>query len=171
MEPTHRTEEGAQNTRAGLWHFGLFTVSGLAEELAQGRERVLLEHFYGYALEMRAIRPADVDTYLRSYARPGRLANSFAYYRNVAADTAAITELARTELPMPALAVGSGLAGGPAPSTASPRRPRRPAAPSSPTAATSSRRSSRGSSWSCYGRSWRRRTRPSTPCGCPDGGP
>ncbi|MET7765351.1 hypothetical protein ABZS71_26255 [Streptomyces sp. NPDC005393] len=33
----------------------------------------------------------------------------------MAADTAAITELARTELPMPALAVGSGLAGGPAP--------------------------------------------------------
>ncbi|MET7901266.1 hypothetical protein ABZS86_07230 [Streptomyces sp. NPDC005355] len=115
MEPTHRTEEGAQNARAGLWHFGLFAVPGLAEEPAQGRERVLLEHFYGYALETGAIRPADVDTYLPSYARPGRLANSFAYYRNVAADTAAITELARTEPPMPALAVGSGLAGGPAP--------------------------------------------------------
>ncbi|MEU2210186.1 alpha/beta fold hydrolase [Streptomyces hygroscopicus] len=101
--------------RAGLWHFGFFAVPGLAEELAEGRERVLLEHFYAHAMESGAIRPADVDVYLRSYARPGRLANGFAYYRNVAADTAAIADLARTPLPMPTLAVGGGLAGGPAP--------------------------------------------------------
>ncbi|MEU4897511.1 alpha/beta fold hydrolase [Streptomyces sp. NPDC044780] len=101
--------------RAGLWHFGFFSAPGLAEELAEGRERILLEHFYGHAMESGAIGPADVDTYLRSYARPGRLAGGFAYYRNVPADTAAIADLARTPLPMPALAVGCGRAGGPAP--------------------------------------------------------
>ncbi|MET7934628.1 alpha/beta fold hydrolase [Streptomyces sp. NPDC005322] len=101
--------------RAGLWHFGLFAIPGLVEGLAEGRERLLLEHFYGHARESGAIRPADVEVYLRAYTRPGRLADSLAYYRDVAADTAAIADLARTGLPMPALAVGCGQAGGPAP--------------------------------------------------------
>lgn len=101
--------------RAGLWHFGFFSVPGLAEELAAGRERILLEHFYAHAMESGAIRPSDVDTYLSSYTRPGRLANGFAYYRDAPADTAALTELARTRLPMPTLAIGCGRAGGAAP--------------------------------------------------------
>jgi pimeloyl-ACP methyl ester carboxylesterase len=100
---------------AGLWHFGFFGVPGLAEELAAGRERVLLEHFYAHALATGAIQSQDVDEYVRTYTLPGRLANCFDYYRNVDADTAALTDLARSSLRMPALAVGCGLAGGPAP--------------------------------------------------------
>ncbi|WP_406301582.1 alpha/beta hydrolase [Streptomyces sp. NBC_00885] len=101
--------------RAGLWHFGFFSVPGLAEGLSQGREQVLLEYFYRHALDAGAVRPDDIAEYLRSYAQPERLANGFAYYRGLDADTAEITALARTKLPMPALAVGCGQAGGPAP--------------------------------------------------------
>ncbi|MEK8174759.1 hypothetical protein NKH77_54040 [Streptomyces sp. M19] len=110
-----------------------------------GRERVLLEHFFHHDTGSdEAITDEDVDEYLRSYGRPDRLANGFAYYRSVEADTEVISRLGGTPLPMPALAVGCGLAGGRRRWRAWRGWRRRCGAKWSPTAATSSPRSVRG---------------------------
>lgn len=101
--------------RAGLWHFSFFQVPSLAEDLAQGRERILLSHFYEHAQATGALTDRDVDEYLRSYARPGALAASLAYYRNHRADTDAFQEHGRDKLTMPVLGVGGDHAGGPVP--------------------------------------------------------
>lgn len=101
--------------RAGLWHFGLFAVPGLTEHLADGRERLLLTHFYEHIHAADAVTETDVDAYLRSYGRPGGLGASLAYYRNYTADTEAFTEYGRRSLAIPVLGVGGDHAGGPIP--------------------------------------------------------
>ncbi|MCP2163964.1 alpha/beta fold hydrolase [Goodfellowiella coeruleoviolacea] len=92
--------------RAGLWHFGFFAVPGLAESLAAGRERVLLEHFYGHTRQPNAITPSDVDEYLRAYQQPRRLAAGFEYYRALPTDAVTFAEWARTPLAAPVLTLG-----------------------------------------------------------------
>ena len=84
-------------------------VPDLPEALTEGRERTYLEWFYrSFAHQADAITPADIDEYLRTYARPGALGASFGYYRSIPDNVAANQALKGSgfQLTMPVLAVG-----------------------------------------------------------------
>ncbi len=91
------------------WHHAFHMVPDLPEALTEGRERTYLEWFYrSFAHQADAITPADIDEYLRTYARPGALGASFGYYRSIPDNVAANQALKGSgfQLTMPVLAVG-----------------------------------------------------------------
>jgi pimeloyl-ACP methyl ester carboxylesterase len=91
------------------WHHAFHMTPELPEALVAGREREYLGWFYReFCWQRGAITPADVDEYLRSYARPGAMRSGFEYYRALPqdkADNQALHE-AGFRLPMPVLALG-----------------------------------------------------------------
>jgi pimeloyl-ACP methyl ester carboxylesterase len=96
--------------RLHLWHFDFFRTEGVAEALVTGREEALIRAFYPrYAPD--AITEADIAEYARTYAQPGALERSLAYYRAFAADEAWNHEASGTKLAMPVLAIGGEFAG------------------------------------------------------------
>jgi pimeloyl-ACP methyl ester carboxylesterase len=103
---------GLRRTGFVPWHFSFHLVKDVPEMLVKGKEREYLTYFYrvfggpGSATEAQ-ITKSDLDEYVRTYSRPGAMANGFEYYRAVFKDIDN-TELFRSKakLAMPVLAVG-----------------------------------------------------------------
>ena len=95
------------------WHHAYHMTPNLPEMLVQGREREYLSWFYrSFCWQRDAIGAADIDEYVRCYARPGAMRAGFEYYRSLprdAADNRAILE-SGFRLAMPVLALGGARA-------------------------------------------------------------
>ena len=96
-----------------LWQFSFNALPELPEILTQGRERELLDWlFRNKAAHPERITQANRDLYVECYARPGGMAQGFAYYRAVAQSAMRNVSFGKTRLPMPVLALGGRSAGG-----------------------------------------------------------
>lgn len=100
--------------RLHLWHFDFFQSADLAETLAAGRERQLIEHFYP-SYNRCAITASDADEYARTYTATGSFAVSLAYYRAFKADAEWSLKTASPKLELPVLALGGEFAGAASP--------------------------------------------------------
>ncbi|HEY3453177.1 MAG TPA: alpha/beta hydrolase [Bryobacteraceae bacterium] len=76
---------GLEDLFASFWHFG-FLRSPFAEMLIRGREQEFFRAFaFGdFVYQKSAFSDEDINGYIRSQARPGRLAAGFDYYRALA---------------------------------------------------------------------------------------
>ena len=96
----------------GIWHF---RFNGPTPELlVQGRERRYFEHYWNdfAADKTHSIPEADRKAYTAAYARPGRMRAGWAYFVSFPQAAKDFTELAKTKLPMPVLAIGGEKANG-----------------------------------------------------------
>ena len=96
----------------GIWHF---RFNGPTPELlVQGRERTYFEHYWNdfAADKNHSIPEADRKAYTAAYARPGRMRAGWAYFVSFPQAAKDFTELAKTKLPMPVLAIGGDKANG-----------------------------------------------------------
>src|ERR1700738_2806186 len=96
----------------GFWHFRFNGPT--PEALVQGRERIYFEHFWNNfaADKTRSIPEADRNAYAVAYARPGRMRAGWAYFVSFQKAARDFSELARTKLAMPVLAMGGEKANG-----------------------------------------------------------
>jgi pimeloyl-ACP methyl ester carboxylesterase len=90
----------------GIWHFRFYGPT--PEALVKGRERVYFEHFWNdFAADARhSIPEAQRRAYTTAYARPGRMAAGFAYFKAFTQTATDFADMAKTPLPMPVLAIG-----------------------------------------------------------------
>jgi pimeloyl-ACP methyl ester carboxylesterase len=92
----------------GSWHVGFLGTPGIASMLLPGHERELLAD-WAYPMMNgtdRALLPADVDEFLRSYSRPGAWRGTEGLYRSLFTDGGATRALAEASpLTVPVLAV------------------------------------------------------------------
>jgi len=91
------------------WHHAFHMTPELPEILVQGRERDYLGWFYReFCWQRDAITTADIDEYVRCYARPGAMRAGFEYYRALPQDREDNRRLLDSgfRLPMPVLALG-----------------------------------------------------------------
>jgi pimeloyl-ACP methyl ester carboxylesterase len=104
----------ADVTHGGAWHIGVLAAPGIPELLLAGRER---EFLGGYAFPSMSATPgaiteADIDEFVRTYARPDGFRGAIGLYRSMLQEGDDIKALAAEQpLTMPVLAVGAG--GGP----------------------------------------------------------
>jgi pimeloyl-ACP methyl ester carboxylesterase len=95
------------------WHHAFHMTPELPEALVQGREREYLGWFYReFCWQRGAISEADMDEYVRCYARPGAMSAGFEYYRALPRDKADNQRLVDSgvRLKMPVLALGGARA-------------------------------------------------------------
>ena len=96
----------------GIWHF---RFNGPTPELlVKGRERTYFEHYWNdfAANKNHSIPEADRKAYTAAYARPGRMRAGWAYFVSFPQAAKDFTELSKTKLPMPVLAIGGERANG-----------------------------------------------------------
>jgi pimeloyl-ACP methyl ester carboxylesterase len=100
----------ADVTHGGAWHIGVLAAPGVPEMLLAGRERPLLADYAFPSLTATpdAITPADVDEFVRAYARPGGFNGAAGLYRSMLGEAEEIRALADPKLGTPVLAVGGG---------------------------------------------------------------
>ena len=100
----------ADVTHGGAWHIGVLAAPGIPELLLAGRER---EFLGGYAFPAMnatpgAITEADIDEFVRTYARPDGFQGAIGLYRSMLEEGDDIKALAAEQpLTMPVLAVGA----------------------------------------------------------------
>ena len=94
------------------WHFGFFQAPGLAESLAEGRVRLLLQFFFSGMGSPAVFTPEDVDEYVRCYSNPDSLRAGFEYYRAFPRNEPRMKEYGKQKLQMPVLALGAENSGG-----------------------------------------------------------
>jgi pimeloyl-ACP methyl ester carboxylesterase len=89
-----------------IWHFRFYGPT--PEALVKGRERVFFEHFWNdFAADpKRSIPEAERRAYTIAYARPGRMAAGFAYFKAFPQTAVDFAELAKTKLTIPLLMIG-----------------------------------------------------------------
>lgn len=96
----------------GIWHF---RFNGPTPELlVKGRERTYFEHYWNdfAADKTHSIPETDRKAYTAAYARPGRMRAGWAYFVSFPQAAKDFTELSKTKLPMPVLAIGGEKANG-----------------------------------------------------------
>jgi pimeloyl-ACP methyl ester carboxylesterase len=95
------------------WHFGLHRQRDLAELLVAGHEYEYLSTFYRARTQIAgAITDDDLAVYAHAYAAPGALRAGFELYRAFDEDERAFSDLLKTKLAMPVLALGGELDNG-----------------------------------------------------------
>jgi pimeloyl-ACP methyl ester carboxylesterase len=112
--PGFGLETLADITHGGAWHIGVLAAPGIPEMLLVGREREFLGQFAFPAMSATpgAITDADIEEFVRTYARPDGWRGAIGLYQSMLREGAEIKALAETHgLTMPVLAVGAG--GGP----------------------------------------------------------
>ena len=89
-----------------IWHFRFYGPT--PEALVKGRERIFFEHFWNdfAANKNHSIPEAERRAYTEAYARPGRMAAGFAYFKVFPQTAVEFAELAKNKLPMPLLTIG-----------------------------------------------------------------
>jgi pimeloyl-ACP methyl ester carboxylesterase len=95
-----------------IWHFRFYGRT--PELLVKGRERIFFEHFWNdFAADPKhSIPEADRRAYTKAYARPGRMAAGFAYFKSFVKTADDFAELGKTKLPMPVTSIGGEKANG-----------------------------------------------------------
>ena len=90
------------------WHFGVFAAPDVATWLFTGRERELLNWFFGHEGHggNGTVDPDDLEQYVRSLSRPGALRAGAQYYAAIFQDGEDNAPLKDSPLAMPVLAVG-----------------------------------------------------------------
>ncbi|MFI5959401.1 alpha/beta fold hydrolase [Cryptosporangium sp. NPDC051539] len=107
--PGYGLENLADVNHGGSWHVGFLGTPGIPELLLPGHERDLLA---GWAYPMMsatkdAVTDADLDEFLRTYARPDGWRGTAGLYQAIFADHGATRELAESSpLTVPVLTVG-----------------------------------------------------------------
>ncbi|WP_431835639.1 alpha/beta hydrolase [Cellulomonas sp. Y8] len=106
-------EAFADVTRGGSWHIGALAAPGVPELLLAGRERALLDWWFGAMTAVAgAVTDSDLAELARGFARPGGWRGSAGLYRSVLAEGEENRALAAAHpITVPALAVG-GSGGG-----------------------------------------------------------
>ena len=93
-----------------VFQFYFNAVEELPELLTQGREREFLDWlFRSKTMVKDAIGEADLDHYVQSYSRPGRMTAGFAYYRALLQSIAQNKAAATPSMPMLALGGEGGV--------------------------------------------------------------
>jgi pimeloyl-ACP methyl ester carboxylesterase len=97
------------------WHFSVFAAPDVAVWLFQGREREMLNWFFGHEGHggNGTVDPDDLDHYVRALARPGALRAGAQYYAAIFQDGEDNAPLKVRPLAMPVLAVGGASHAGP----------------------------------------------------------
>jgi pimeloyl-ACP methyl ester carboxylesterase len=92
--------------RPDIWHFRFYGPT--PEALVKGRERIFFEHFWNdfAADKNHSIPEAERRAYTQAYARPGRMAAGFAYFKVFPQTAVKFADLAKAKLPMPLLTIG-----------------------------------------------------------------
>jgi pimeloyl-ACP methyl ester carboxylesterase len=101
----------ADITHGGAWYIGVLTAPGIPEMLLTGREREFMARFLFPALTAvpGAVTEADLDEFVRTYARPDGWRGAIGLYRSMLNEGPEIKALAQTPgLKVPVLAVGAG---------------------------------------------------------------
>jgi pimeloyl-ACP methyl ester carboxylesterase len=109
--PGFGVEALADITHGGAWYIGVLTTPGIPEMLLAGREREFLGRFAFSATSATADAntDADIDEFVRSYARPDGWRGAIGLYRSMLSEGSEIKALADTPgLTVPVLAVGAG---------------------------------------------------------------
>jgi pimeloyl-ACP methyl ester carboxylesterase len=96
----------------GIWHFRFNGPT--PEALVRGRERIYFEHFWNNfaANKTHSLPEADRVAYAAAYARPGRMHAGWEYFVSFQQAAKDFTELSKTKLTMPVLAIGGEKANG-----------------------------------------------------------
>ena len=108
--PGFGMEALADITHGGVWYIGVLAAPGIPEMLLTGREREFLGQFLFPTLSATpgAITDADIDEFVRTYARPDGWRGAIGLYRSMLREGSEITALAQTPgLNVPVLAVGA----------------------------------------------------------------
>ena len=108
--PGFGMEALADITHGGVWYIGVLAAPGIPEMLLTGREREFLGQFLFPTLSATpgAITDADIDEFVRTYARPDGWRGAIGLYRSMLREGSEITALAQTPgLNVPVLAVGT----------------------------------------------------------------
>jgi pimeloyl-ACP methyl ester carboxylesterase len=95
-----------------IWHF---RFNGPAPEaLVRGRERIYFDYFWNdfAADKTRSLPEADRVAYVAAYSRPGRMRAGWAYFVSFQQAARDFTQLSKTKLTMPVLAIGGDKANG-----------------------------------------------------------
>lgn len=97
------------------WHFSVFAAPDVAAWLFTGRERELLNWFFGHEGHGGAgtVDAEDLDAYVRALSRPGALRAGAQYYAAIFQDGEDNASLKDRPLAMPVLAVGGASHTGP----------------------------------------------------------
>ena len=109
--PGFGVEALADITHGGVWYIGALTAPGIPELLLAGREREFLRQFPVTATSagQEAIADADIDEFVRTYARPDGWRGAIGLYRSMLREGSEIKALAEAPgLTVPVLAVGAG---------------------------------------------------------------
>jgi pimeloyl-ACP methyl ester carboxylesterase len=90
------------------WHFSVFAAPDVAAWLFRGREREMLDWFFGHESHqgIGAVPAEDFETYVRLLSRPGALRAGAHYYAAIFEDGEDNAPLREQPLAMPVLAVG-----------------------------------------------------------------
>jgi pimeloyl-ACP methyl ester carboxylesterase len=89
------------------WNFIFQMLPGLPAELTRGKEDVYVGWWFEHKVyKPGTIPPADVEAYVRAYARPGRMDAAFDYCRKIVDDMAFNASHFKSKLPIRLLAVG-----------------------------------------------------------------
>lgn len=90
------------------WHFGVFALPDVAVWLFAGREREMLDWFFGHGsyLGAAAIRSNDLEEYVRTLSRPGALRSGAQYYAAIFQDGEDNASLKERPLEMPVHVIG-----------------------------------------------------------------
>ena len=96
----------------GIWHFRFNGPT--PEALVKGRERIYFEHYWNdfAADKTHSISEADRVAYTAAYARPGRMRAGWAYFVSFIQAANDFSQLSKTKLTMPVLAIGGEKANG-----------------------------------------------------------
>lgn len=97
------------------WHFAVLSAPDVAVWLFQGRERDLLDWFFGHETHLgtAAVPEEDLMLYVRALARPGALRAGAYQYAAIFQDGADNAPLKDAPLTMPVLAIGGASHMGP----------------------------------------------------------
>lgn len=105
---------GGQDANDRLWHFGFNRLSGLNEQLVQGRERLFFAHqFASKAASPTALPGHAVDLYVETLAAsPEALRCSFEFYRALDVTIEQNRRRAKRRLTLPVLAIAGARGSG-----------------------------------------------------------
>lgn len=109
--PGFGLEALADVTHGGTWHIGVLAAPGIPELLLVGRERELIGGFSFPAMTavQGAVSDADIDEFVRGYARPGGLRGASGLYRSMLAEGNELRALIDANpVAVPVLAIGGG---------------------------------------------------------------
>ena len=112
--------EAAMAPKAGWnadsnWHFSVLAAPDVAAWLFAGRERAMLDWFFGHESHMGvcAISAQDLEAYARALSRPGALRAAAGLYASIFQDGEDNAPLRTRPLAMPVLAMGGASHQGP----------------------------------------------------------